>query len=367
MAEQMFFSTVTIEGFRNLVDAKINTSGKDIFLIGANGQGKSNFLEAVYFCSYASSFRNSKDYEMINECRKECFVRADFFDIFDKYISAGIRNGKKTISVDGKPVSDRKELLSIVSCIVFCHDDLDFISGTSERRRWFFDQNICLYDRVYIDTLQRYKKVLKSRNILLKEINKGKSSTVLDILDPQLAEYGLELIKAREKEIDFFSDVFNLVYENVSGISGIKIKYRKSWKHDNVDSIISELKEQKEKEIFQGITRTGPHRDSYVFVKDDKIFDNTASTGQKRLLALILRAAQALRYYKMTKKEPILLLDDVLLELDGEKKKNFLEFLPPYKQAFYTFLPEEPFEQYRKDNALVYYVQEGNLIHEDNR
>jgi DNA replication and repair protein RecF len=363
----MFFSSVAIEGFRNLVDANINTNGKDIFLIGSNGQGKSNFLEAVYFCSYASSFRDTKDHEMISEGKKECFVRANFFDVFDKYVLASIRNGKKTISVDGKNISDRKELLSIVSCIVFCHDDLDFIVGSSERRRWFFDQNICLYDRLYLDTLQRYKKVLKSRNILLKEINKGKNSSVLDILDPQLAEYGLELVKAREKEINFFSDVFNLVYENVSGISGIKIKYKKSWKYDTVDSIISELKEQREREIFFGMTRTGPHRDAYVFVKDDKIFDNTASTGQKRLLALILRAAQALRYYEMTKKEPILLLDDVLLELDGEKKKNFLAFLPPYKQAFYTFLPEEQFEQYRKNNTLVYYVREGNLIHEDNR
>jgi DNA replication and repair protein RecF len=363
----MVFSAVTTEGFRNLIDAKINTSGKDIFLVGLNGQGKSNFLEAVYFCSYASSFRDSKGNEMIGEGRKECYVRADFFDIFDRYISAGIRNGKKIINVDGKPVSDRKELLTIVSCIVFCHGDLDFVSGSSERRRWFFDQNICLYDQLYLDTLQRYKKVLKSRNILLKEINKGKSGAVLDILDPQLAEYGLELIKAREKEINFFSDVFNSAYEDVSGISGIKINYKKSWKYDSVDSVVNELKEQREKEVFFGMTRTGPHRDAYVFVKDDKIFDNTASTGQKRLLALVLRVAEALRYYNMTKKEPVLLLDDVLLELDGEKRKKFLEFLPPYKQAFYTFLPEEPFEQYRKEDTLVYHVRKGNLIHEDNR
>jgi DNA replication and repair protein RecF len=363
----MFFSAVTTNGFRNLIDAKVNTSGKDIFLVGLNGQGKSNFLEAVYFCSYASSFRDSKDCEMIGEGRKECCVRADFFDVFDKYISAGIRNGKKTINIDGKHINDRKELLSIVSCIVFCHDDLGFVSGSSERRRWFFDQNICLYDQLYLDTLQRYKKVLKSRNILLKEINKGKSGAILDILDPQLAEYGLELVKAREREIEFFSAVFNSVYENVAGISGIKIDYRKSWKYDNIDTVVAGLKEQREKEIFFGMTRTGPHRDTYVFVKDDKIFDNTASTGQKRLLALILRVAQALRYYKMTKKEPVLLLDDVLLELDGEKRKNFLAFLPPYRQGFYTFLPEEPFEQYRKNDTLVYYVDKGNLIHEDNR
>jgi DNA replication and repair protein RecF len=363
----MFFSAVTTGNFRNLNDTKINTSGKDIFLIGQNGQGKSNFLEAVYFCSYASSFRNSRDYEIICEGKKECFVKADFFDVYDKYVSAGIKNGKKIINVDGKLLTDRKELLSIISSIVFCHDDLNFVSGSFERRRWFFDQNISLYDQMYLDTLQRYKRVLKSRNILLKEINKGKSSVILDILDPQLAEYGLQLIEKREKEINFFSDVFNSVYENVAGISGIKIEYKKSWKQDNINYVIADLKEQREKEIFFGMTRTGPHRDNYIFVRDHGEFDNTASTGQKRLLALILRVAQTLRYYIMAKKEPILLFDDVLLELDGEKRKKFLEVLPPYKQAFYTFLPEEPFEQYRKKDTIVYYVQEGNLIHEDNR
>jgi DNA replication and repair protein RecF len=363
----MFFSTVTVGGFRNLADAKIDTCGKDIFLIGANGQGKTNFLEAVYFCSYASSFRGSKDAEIVCEGKKECFVRADFFDVFDKYLTSGIKNGKKFINIDGKPLVDRKELISMVSIIAFCHDDLDFVSGTSERRRWFFDQNICLYDTVYLDALRRYKKILKSRNILLKQINEGKNSDVLDAIDPQLAEYGLQILEKREKETVFFSDVFNSVYKNVSGISGIKIKYKKSWKSCDINGVIAELKEARSKEIIFGQTRTGPHRDTYLFIKNSAGFDVTASTGQRRLLALILRVAQALRYFEMTKKEPILLLDDVLLELDGEKRKKFLQFLPPCSQAFYTFLPEEQFEQYRKTDTIVYKVSEGKLICEDDR
>ena len=363
----MFFSTVTVEGFRNLADAKVDTGGKDIFLIGLNGQGKTNFLEAVYFCSYASSFRDSKDIAMVCNGKKECFVRADFFDGFDKYLSVSIKNGRKYINADGKPLIDRKELLSMVSSIVFCHDDLDFVSGTSERRRWFFDKNISLYDPLYLDTLRRYKKVLKSRNILLKQISEGKNSNVLDVIDPQLAEYGLQLMEKREKETNFFSDVFNSVYENVSGISGIKISYKKLWKSDSINGVTRELKENRSKEIILGQTRTGPHRDNYLFVRDSAEFDSTASTGQKRLLALILRVAQALRYFEMTKKEPILLLDDVLLELDGEKRKRFLQFLPPYSQAFYTFLPEEPFDQYRKDGTIVYNVFEGKLTHEIDR
>jgi DNA replication and repair protein RecF len=362
----MFFSGITTECFRNLNDTKIDTRGKDIFLVGPNGQGKSNFLEAVYFCSYASSFRSSKDCEMICNGKDRCFVKADFFDFFDKYLLAGIVGEKKTITLNNKNIN-RKELLSNISSIVLCHEDLDFVSGTHERRRWFFDQNICLYDLDYLNAFQSYKKILKSRNILLREINEGKSSAILDVIDPQLADYGLQIMEKREKEINFFSDIFNSVYENVSGICGIKIKYKKSWKSDNVNDVILELKDHRSNEVVYKTTRTGPHRDNYIFTKESMVFDNIASTGQRRLLALILRVAQALRYFEMTNKEPILLLDDVLLELDGKKRMKFLQALPPYKQAFYTFLPEEHFDEYRKSDTIVYHVHEGNLIHEDNR
>jgi DNA replication and repair protein RecF len=360
----MFLSSITTSGFRNLNDAKTDTQGKDIFLIGLNGQGKSNFLEAVYFCSYASSFRRVKDFELICNGKKECFVRGD---AFDKYLSVRIRDGKKIINTDGKSVTDRKELLSFISSIVFCHEDMDFITGSTEKRRWFFDQNICLYDPFYLDTLQRYKKILKSRNAILKEIKEGKNSSVLDAIDPQLVEYGLYIMEKRNREIKFFSDVFNLIYEDVGNISGIKIDYRPSWKSKDIADIMTDLSKNRSKEILFGSTLTGPHRDKYIFVKDAAEFDSIASTGQKRLLALILRVAQVMRYFEVTKKEPILLFDDVLLELDGEKRKRFLQILPAYKQAFYTFLPEEHFEEYKRSDTIVYNVYQGKLTYEKNR
>jgi DNA replication and repair protein RecF len=90
-------------------------------------------------------------------------------------------------------------------------------------------------------------------------------------------------------------------------------------------------------------------------------FAGNASTGQRRLLALLLRVAQALRFSDMTGKKPILLLDDVLLEMDGEKRRRFLSALPCCDQAFFTFLPEEPFQHYRDTDTMVYYVKNGQI------
>jgi DNA replication and repair protein RecF len=134
--------------------------------------------------------------------------------------------------------------------------------------------------------------------------------------------------------------------------------------------------------LAAGASLCGPHRDSYIFAQGSTAggsaggvtsdaacgvaeFAGTASTGQRRLLALLLRVAQARSFSETTGRNPVLLLDDVLLEMDGEKRRRFLSALPAYDQAFFTFLPEEPYRRYREGfdagDALVYRVKEGRI------
>ncbi|MCL2809045.1 MAG: DNA replication and repair protein RecF [Treponema sp.] len=365
----MFFNSLRITSFRNLKDAEIFTGAKDVFLVGENGQGKSNFLEALYFCAYASSFRAIRDSEMACNDKKDFCAQVKLSESANDDILVKIENGKKSILINGKIVNDRKEMLSIAPCIIFCHEDMEFVNGTPERRRWFFDQSLSLYDPVYLDDLRRYRRVLKSRNTLLKDFSQRKTQEnpeqVLDVLDPQLAMYGFKLMEKRKKAVQDFSDVFGPLYEEVSGISGISVQYTQSWKDKTEDEIVSHLHQKRQAELAAGLSLTGPHRDRYVFTQilQGNITDFTvkASTGQRRLLALLLRTAQARLYSSQTRQNPVLLLDDVLLEMDGKKRRKFLSVLPGYDQAFYTFLPEEPYHQYRKDDTLIYFVKEGEL------
>jgi DNA replication and repair protein RecF len=114
-------------------------------------------------------------------------------------------------------------------------------------------------------------------------------------------------------------------------------------------------------DLAAGVSLSGPHRDRYAFTISGMDFAGNASTGQRRLLALLLRVAQARRFSDMTGKKPILLLDDVLLEMDGEKRRRFLSALPNCDQAFFTFLPEEPFQHYRDTDTAVYNVNNGQI------
>ncbi|MCL2880186.1 MAG: DNA replication and repair protein RecF [Treponema sp.] len=372
----MIFSSLRTVSFRNLADCEVNTGAHNVFLAGENGQGKTNFLEAVYFCCFGSSFRGVRDSEMArngigdfsaavqisgsegggNSLPGEVFVKSE--------------KGKKTILIHGKKAEDRKELLSVAPCIVFCHEDMDFISGSPERRRWFFDQALSLYDPVYLDDLRRYRQVLKTRNAVLRDYTRhclaGNIETLLDALDIQFVQYGVRLIEKRSDAARLFSDVFTPLYREVSGIDSITVRYIPSWKTQesgagpDMDAAAA-LAGRRSADMEAGISLSGPHRDRYVFLCGSGEFTAKASTGQRRLLALLLRLAQARRFLDMTGRKPILLLDDVLLEMDGRKREKFLSVIPGYNQAFFTFLPEEPFQRYQNGDTLVYHVNGGVL------
>jgi len=359
----MSFSFLRTAAFRNLFDAETDLRGKDIFLVGENGQGKSNFLEALYFCSYASSFRGSKDKELVKNGEKDCSASLSVIDALYSNVSVAFKDQKKVIALDGKRIEDRKELLSVAPAIVFCHEDMEFVAGSPERRRWFFDQTRSLWDPLYLEDLRKYRFVLKSRNALFRGNSRLGSQTAatLDALDPQLARYGLELTLKRRETAGEFSTVFEPFYREITGLGGIGVKYQPSWKEKSLEAVLSLLLEKRDSDASMGVSLSGPHRDRYIFTQAGEEFSAKASTGQRRLLALLLRVAQARVFSDKTGKKPVLLLDDVLLELDGEKRRKFLSVIPEYEQAFYTFLPGEPFEKYRKSDTVVYYMESGQV------
>lgn len=353
----MPFLTLSPIHFRNLSDSQIDVSANEVFFVGENGQGKSNLLEALYYASYASSFRTRSDAEIIRHGENGFSVKSFFRDQNARTHTTGIyfENGKKIIERNAKKITDRKELINTIPCVLFCHSDIDFASGEPERRRFFVDQSLTMYDEAYVDVQRRYKKVLKTRNLLLKE----KKYDVLDALNMQLAENGLEIKKKREKVIFQFNQQFAQLYADVTGIKDVIITYTPSWKSDTVAEIVLTLEEKLDSDKIMCTTMSGPHRDAIRFMKDGKLFVPSASTGQIRLLSLLLRVSQAIYYKQKTGIKPIFLMDDVLLELDPKKREKITALLPEYDQMFCTFLPGEPYERYKKSTSVVYTVKGG--------
>lgn len=346
--------------FRNIKNDTIDLSPKEIFFVGENGQGKSNILESLYYSAYGISFRTHVDSQIVKKGEKDFSINSVYNDESNiQKISIIYENNKKRIEKNNKKITDRKELINTIPCILFSHDDMRFATGEPECRRFFIDQSLTLYDSTYIDDLRNYKKILKSRNLVLK----NHEYDMLDIYDSQLAKFGLTIQLKRKKTIFEFNEIFGRIFEEISGIGGVSICYHPSWKAENVnpdfDYILNHLHQNREKDKTFETTLSGPHRDRIDFVLNHHLFITTASTGQCRLISLILRVAQAIYYSRSVGKDPVLLMDDVLLELDPNKRAKITALLPEYDQLFCTFLPGEPYERYKKEETKIYKINQG--------
>jgi DNA replication and repair protein RecF len=254
------------------------------------------------------------------------------------------------------------DLIENVPCIVFAHQDLSFVTGSPEMGRRFFNQTLSLFDPLFVGLLRSYRKLLKSRNILLKENNRS----LLPAYTRNLAEIGLQIQRRREGVIEEFNTTFSLLFTGISDLKGeTSIRYRSSWPKDTTTEEVVEFMAKRElRDLSFETTTAGPHRDRFVLMHNGKEFSHIASTGQVRLCSLILRVAQANFFSGKTGKQPVLLLDDVLLELDSVKRERFIEELPGFEQAFFTFLPDEQFRKYSDDDTLIYRVVDGRFRRE---
>lgn len=358
----MGFISVKTYNFRNLTDQELLLKEKDIFLIGENGQGKTNFLEAVYLLCYGSSFRTKEERLLYRYGEREMSV-SGVYRIDNEYeidVKVKSEGGRKGITVDGKTVADRKDLIKNIPCIVFSHEDIEFVKGPPCKRRQFFNQVLSLHDPFLIEEMRRYRKVVRNRNILLRDgVNDD-----LEAYDYQLALNGLEIQRKRKSTVDEFNSTFKSVFANISKTGDkLKIVYAPSWKNLSlVEEVMDFLRKKRKDDTERGVSTTGPHRDRFYYIIHGKDFSKTASTGQLRLISLVLRVSQAVFFLEKTGKKPILLIDDVLLELDSAKKERFIESLPPYEQAFFTFLPEENILRYYSGKKLIFDVKNGNII-----
>ena len=339
----MIIKKLVLDNFRNIRDREIDTSAKQIILTGENGQGKTNLLEAIYILCYGNSFRTQNLREAVTYGQNSFRLSSVFEDFqgLERKAEIIFEETGKRIRLDNKEIRDRKELIYCLPCIVFSHDDIEFVRGEPENRRRFFDQTMTMYDPVFFDDLRRYKLILKQRNAAIKD----QRYSLLDIYDEKLASYGIQIMKARRSVCFSFSSLFPDIYNAVSlEDRGIGIQYRPSWnEEDSVDRIVERLFNQRDTDIKMNTTTSGPHRDRFFVTDRNGQFTSGASTGQMRLASLVFRSAQAAFFRQKTGLYPIFLIDDVLLELDTQKRSRYLSYLGHYNQAFFTFLPEEKY------------------------
>lgn len=339
--------------FRNYSSLNLETDKKFNFLISPNGMGKTNLLELIYFLSHLRSFRSVNEKELIKKGESYFFAECSYINNENFYnVKIKYKSDKKEVYLNEKKIRKYSDILGKFLTVYFGSEDISIITGSPVIRRKFFDIFFSVLDREYLNLLIEFKNIIKKKNFVLKK----KDLSLISVYNKQLSNIIFYIQKKREEFIKKINLIFNNYYSEIGNfIDKTNILYIPSIEgKDNPSTIYSKLDENKNKEIEFGYSFLGIHRDQYIFLINGINFNKYASFGQTRLAALILKIIQAIFYKEKYNTSPILLLDDVILELDKERKKRFLNFISNFDQCFITIT----------DRSFIEFIDDKNQVKE---
>lgn len=361
----MIIESLDLQNYRNYELLNINFSGKTNILYGDNAQGKTNILEAIYVAGTTKSHRGSKDREIISFDKDEAHIKLIVRkNGIPHRIDMHLKKTKsKGVAIDGIPIRRAVDLLGIINIVFFSPEDLNIIkSGPAERRR-FMDMELCQLDKLYVHNLINYNKAILQRNKLLKDISFQPSlEDTLDVWDEQLINYGCELIRIRRNFINNINGIIYGIHKKLSGDKEeLSLGYEPSVKEEEFKK---ELRVSRERDIRQKITSCGPHRDDMSFNVRGMDIRKFGSQGQQRTCALSLKLSEIELVKRLTGDNPVLLLDDVLSELDGNRQNYLLDSIDSV-QTIVTCTGLDDFINYRFQFDKVFRVNEGHIFCEN--
>lgn len=361
----MFIESMELLNYRNYGQLHIDFHKGTNVLYGDNAQGKTNILEAVYVCCTTKSHKGSKDREIVKFGEEESHIkmivrRDDVPYRIDMHLK---KNRTKGIAVNGIPIKKASELFGIVNVIFFSPEDLNIIKNGPSERRKFIDLELCQLNKLYVYNLVQYNKVIAQRNKLLKDMD-GTSSLkeTLDIWDIQLVKFGKEVIRLRT---EFIRELNELIRGIHAHLSGEKEKLSILYEPNVTEALFEEmLIKNRQQELRQRLTLTGPHRDDLNFIVNGTDIRKFGSQGQQRTAALSLKLAEIELVKRTVKDYPILLLDDVLSELDSKRQEHLLSGIS-HIQTLITCTGLDDLVNSKFEMDKIFKIVEGNVVSEE--
>ena len=363
----MFLNHITILNYRNIAECDLIFSPKINCFLGNNGMGKTNLLDAIYYLSFCKSHLNSVDNQTIK-------YDADFFMIQGEYlvgektenISCGIKRRRKKQFMHNKKEYERlADHIGFLPLVLVSPADNSLIAEGSEERRRFMDIVISQYDRQYLDNLMTYNLLLQNRNAFLKNQEKI-DDTVLEILEEKLCAVAEPIFDCRKKFIDNFIPVFSVFYQKISNEKeDVDLYYTSHLQQDTT------LKEQflqtRERDKILGYTTHGIHKDDLKMILQNFPLKNNGSQGQNKSYVVAMKLAQFVFLKNVSKKTPILLLDDLFDKLDKERVTKIIDIISQddFGQIFITDTNREHLDEMLSKTKIenkIFFVEDGMVM-----
>lgn len=358
----MIIKSLELADFRNYESLHIDFDSGTNILYGDNAQGKTNILEAIYLSAITKSHKGSKDRDVVNFNKEEAHIRTYLEkDDIETRVDMHLRKNKsKGIAIDGQKIKKAAELIGLLNVVFFSPEDLSIIkNGPAERRR-FVDMELCQLDQFYLYNLNHYNKIVNQRNKLLKDMYFNPSlRDTLNIWDSQLVSFGSKIIERRKLFVEQLNEIIFEIHKKLSGgKEDLVIQYEPDVTIENYEKILN-INQERDVKLKQ--TTSGPHRDDFCFTVGNIDIRKFGSQGQQRTAALSLKLSEIELMKKITKENPVLLLDDVLSELDSNRQNYLLSTIGDI-QTIITCTGLDEFVNNRFEIDKVFHIENGKII-----
>ena len=372
----MYLDCAVFENYRNISHFPFSFDPGINILYGKNAQGKTNVIEGIYFFGSGKSFRRAREKDLIQSDKNYSQISISYVDtVRENKMSVRLfRDMSKEMFKNGVKIGRTSNFIGNFRAVLFCPEHLAIVKNDPSERRAFLDHAISQIDRVYLSALMEYKKILEQRNALLKRENTAQNGfrLTMEILSEKLAECAAQITK---KRADYLKRLFDLVNACVGQMTGgrerVSFRYFSHIAGEEIEELLDEKKNEEkyqklfssdiQREILVGTTVAGAHRDDFEIQlagKNAKIF---ASQGQQRSIALAMKLAEGEISREESGEYPVFLLDDVLSELDAERKRFVLSELSG-RQVILTTCDEKDFVGI--DVAKKIYVENGTYTYQ---
>ncbi|WIW70755.1 DNA replication/repair protein RecF [Anaerosinus gibii] len=364
----MRIKKISLHNYRNYSQLSLDLSHNLNIFLGENAQGKTNIIEAIYYAAIGSSHRTSNDNELIcweKESAKIylCFERMSVENELEFNFPVGKR---REISYNGHKIKP-KELIGTINVVLFSPEDLYLIKGAPAARRKFLDTEISQANPSYYSLLSQYNRVIAQRNVLLKKIKENQAKNdLLELWNQQLSELATKIVKQRIYSLKKLNMLANLMHRRIStNKENLEIGYIFNGEENFLPSDLNtwynnKLAEVQAIDIRRGFTSVGPHRDDIILKVNGINLRSFGSQGQQRTGVLALKLAELEFIKSETGEYPVLLLDDVMSELDVNRRNQLLLFI---RERIQTFITATDRSYFPKENVGKYYkVSAGSVM-----
>lgn len=358
----MKIESLSLNNFRNIEGLTLNCHPSINVIVGDNGQGKTNIVEALVYLSFGQSFRVGDDKLLIRD--NEAFAKIDSRAADGENLSVVISKAGKYITRNGAVLKRLSDLIGVLNVVLFQPDDLNFFTNAPRLRRRDIDYELGKANHETLNYLSRYRQLMTLRNSSLK--NEPVDLDYIDILDEEMIFISKSLIQWRSAFILNIEARVNDYYQKLSHSDvKINIAYQTVVNPEAIDiasDLSDKIKGSRQRDLMFKMSHIGIHRDDYIFTMDGTDVAHRASQGQRRMLILAYKFSLIDYFQEETGRSPILCLDDLYSELDQTKRNELLNWIPKDVQIFLTTTDLAFIDPYIK--GKIFNIDNGNLIRE---